>query len=310
MKRTIVLIITIIIIVLSARFPHLMLNPGELTEGHQKIKNDCAACHKPFWGIETSRCISCHKLEEIGMNDSSKIDVSESEKMLSFHSKLKNQECTSCHTDHTGINTQMRFKHFDHEVLSVEMKADCNSCHSKPEDKLHEQLSVSCNNCHNTNSWKFTGTFNHDMITGVSKTNCSSCHQKPSDSFHQLLQDNCDKCHTTNQWSPSTFDHTAYFVLDKNHNAECITCHTNNNFSAYTCYGCHEHSENKIIAKHQKHGIYNFSDCVSCHLSGDEHDIRGYDENKRNTNTKNIKNIKEYLKSDKKEKKKQEKDTD
>lgn len=38
MKRTIVLIITIIIIVLSARFPHLMLNPGELTEGHQKIK--------------------------------------------------------------------------------------------------------------------------------------------------------------------------------------------------------------------------------------------------------------------------------
>ncbi len=310
MKRTIVFLITVALIVLSALFPHLMLNPGELIEGHQKIKNDCTACHKPFWGIETSRCISCHKLDEIGMNDSSKNNLSKEKRMLLFHSKLKNQECTSCHTDHKGLHPQISISSFDHDLLTTEMKTNCNSCHGKPIDKLHNQLSVSCNSCHNTNSWKFTGSFNHDLITGVNKNNCSSCHQKPDDSFHQSLQNNCDKCHTTNKWSPSTFDHSPYFVLDENHNAKCITCHTNNNYNVFTCYGCHEHSENKITKEHQKHNIYNFSDCASCHRSGDEHDIKEYDKNKREINSKDIGNIKEYIKPNKKEDKKKDKDDD
>ncbi|MBL0310048.1 MAG: hypothetical protein IPP77_10320 [Bacteroidetes bacterium] len=222
------------------------------------------------------------------------------EGMVLFHSKLKNEECTSCHSDHNGLHPQKSIKHFDHDLLSADMKINCNSCHGKPVDKLHDQLSTSCNSCHNTNSWKSTGMFNHDMITGVDKTNCTSCHQKPTDSFHQLLQDNCDKCHSTSKWKPSTFDHSSYFILDKDHNAECITCHTNNNFSSYTCYGCHEHSENKIISKHQKHGISNFSDCASCHRSGDEHDIRIDMRGKQEMNQNDVNKVKDYIKSDKK----------
>ncbi|CAN5124574.1 hypothetical protein BH09BAC5_BH09BAC5_18920 [soil metagenome] len=310
MKRTIVVLITVIIIVLSAKFPHLMLNPGELTEAHQKIKNDCGACHKPFWGIETSKCISCHKLDEIGINDSSKNNLTINKEMVLFHSKLKNQECTSCHSDHNGLHPQMSINHFDHALLSADMKMNCNSCHGKPLDKLHDQLSVSCNSCHNTNSWKFSGTFNHDMITGVNKTNCTSCHEKPTDSFHQLSQDNCDKCHTTTMWSPSTFDHSPYFILDKNHNAECSTCHSNNNFSTYTCYGCHEHSESKITEKHQKHGIYNFSDCASCHRSGDEHDIREDKGMNQKMNQNDVNKVKEFIKPDKKHGKDDDKDDD
>ena len=310
MKRIVVLLITVIVIVLLAKFPYLMLNPGELTQGHQEIKNDCAACHKPFWGIETSRCISCHKLEEIGMNDSLKNDLEESKEIAFIHSKLKNLECTACHTDHNGIHAQISFNHFDHELLTAEMKTNCTSCHGMPIDKLHEQLSVSCNSCHNTNSWKFTGSFNHDMISGVNKTNFSSCHGKPSDAFHQLLLDNCDKCHATNEWSPSTFDHSLYFVLDNDHNAKCITCHINNNFNVFTCYGCHEHSESKMIAKHQKHGIYNFSDCASCHRSADEHDIQQYDKNDRKINSQDIQKIEKDIKSNKKEDRKKDKKDD
>lgn len=310
MKHTIVLSIIVIIIALSAKLPYLMLNPGELIEGHQKIKNDCTSCHKPFWGIETGKCISCHKLEEIGMNDSSKNNLTESKGIILFHSKLINQECTSCHTDHKGVHPQVSINHFNHEFLSVDMITNCNSCHGKPADKLHDQLSVSCNSCHNTNSWKFIGSFDHNLITGNNKTNCTACHLKPTDSFHQSLTDNCNKCHTINKWAPSTFNHSPYFILDKDHNAKCITCHTNNNYSTYTCYGCHEHSENKIIEKHQKHGIYNFSDCASCHRSGDEHDIKGFDKNERRINSKDIQNIKEYIKSDKKKDKKKDKDDD
>ena len=36
---------------------------------------------------------------------------------------------------------------------------------------------------------------------------------------------------------------------------------------AYTCYGCHEHTEANIRAKHVHEGIANFTNCVSCHRS-------------------------------------------
>ena len=93
MKLTVFILIKASIVFLSAKYPHLMLNPGDLIEGHQKIKNDCAACHKPFWGIESNRCISCHKPEEIGMNVSSKNNQSEKNEVILFHDKLKNLEC-------------------------------------------------------------------------------------------------------------------------------------------------------------------------------------------------------------------------
>ena len=49
-----------------------------------------------------------------------------------------------------------------------------------------------------------------------------------------------------------------------------MTCHTGNRFGAYTCFGCHEHSPDKISKEHAEHGIGNSDDCVSCHRSGDE----------------------------------------
>jgi len=291
MKRTIIYFIVIILIVLSAKFPRIMLNPGELTDGHQKTKDDCLVCHKPFWGIESDRCISCHKIEEIGMNDSSI-----NKEIILFHGKLKNQECVSCHSDHMGIHPKVSISRFDHSMLSSELQLNCSSCHGKPDDKLHEQLSASCGSCHKTDSWKLTGVFNHDMIMGANKTNCIACHQNPTDPFHQSLKESCDKCHTTTKWLPSSFDHSAYFILDKNHNDKCSTCHTNNNYLTYTCYGCHEHSEAKIASEHQKEGIYDFNDCASCHRSGDEHDIKMNSDKRGKINANEVENIKKYIK--------------
>lgn len=45
----------------------------------------------------------------------------------------------------------------------------------------------------------------------------------------------------------------------------CETCHKNNDYSLYTCYGCHEHSQAKIRAEHVEEGIQNFENCVECH---------------------------------------------
>lgn len=239
MKKVIILAIIVVCIGLTYLYPHAMLNPGELTEGHQDLNNKCLSCHAAFSGISKSKCISCHKLSEIGKDTLQETDSTGNRMKTLFHQHLSDQECSSCHTDHKGIKPGTLSTGFKHEMLSQSIS-----------------------------------------------TNCASCHQKPNDSFHQLLTNGCNKCHSTGKWVPSTFDHSKYFQLDQNHNATCNTCHTNNNFVAYTCYSCHEHSENKIISKHNEEGIYNITNCASCHKSGNEHDIRNGNESKDKKNGK------------------------
>ena len=299
MKKAIILAIIVFCVGLSYLFPHAMLNPGELVQGHQDLNSKCLSCHTAFSGISNDKCISCHKLSEIGKDTLQGMDSTGNKAKTIFHQHLLNQECSSCHTDHKGIKPGMLISSFKHEMLSQSILTNCASCHNKPVDNLHKLLSTNCGSCHNSSGWKLAGTFNHDMIQGVDKTNCTSCHQKPTDTYHQLLTTGCNKCHSTSKWVPSTFDHSKYFLLDRNHNATCNTCHSNNNFATYTCYSCHEHSENNIISKHNEEGIYNISNCASCHKSGNEDDIRNGNE----SNQKDMNNAKDYLKKQEKDKK-------
>lgn len=63
-------------------------------------------------------------------------------------------------------------------------------------------------------------------------------------------------------------------MLDRDHNATCATCHTgegqtNNDFTRYTCFGCHQHTPANIRAEHAEEGTRNVDDCVRCHVSVD-----------------------------------------
>lgn len=269
MKKLLVLGIMAVVVGLMFYFPHLMLNPGQLSAGHQDLESKCASCHEPFWGISSDRCMKCHKPEAIGKDSSGQA------KTILFHHLLKGKECTACHTDHNGITPAASTTKFDHAILPLAERNLCNSCHVQPADTLHQHVSPSCGNCHSTSAWKSDVKFDHSLILGNLKMNCSACHSMPADEFHAALKNNCSDCHGTNKWVPSTFDHSSYFQLDKDHNVKCVTCHAGTNFKLYSCYGCHEHSESKIRSKHLEEGINNFDKCVSCHKSADEHDIRG-----------------------------------
>ena len=266
MKKISVLAIVGLCVLLMVAYPYTMLNPGELVAGHQKIKDKCQSCHEPFWGVSSEKCIACHKLSEIGK------DTIGNKKLILFHKNLNKQECTSCHTDHKGVKPLLSLSKFEHDLLSSEEMTQCNNCHNKPIDNLHDKLSTSCNNCHNVKGWKSSVVFSHDMIQGTDKEKCMSCHKQPTDSYHSSFKDNCSKCHGTNKWLPSSFDHSTYFLLDQNHNSNCNTCHSNNNFTTYTCYGCHEHSESNIRSEHTEEGINNYTNCITCHRSGNEHE--------------------------------------
>ena len=288
------LVITVSI-ALSYFYPHAMLNAGELAKEHQQLNDKCLSCHTAFRGIPNNKCVACHKLNEIdkGLHT----DTTDGS-IHSLHLHLSNQNCASCHTEHQGYDYVMNAA-FQHESLSPEVITNCGSCHNKPADTLHKSITASCGNCHNTSDWKLEGPFNHDLITGVDINNCSSCHMTPQDEFHQGLTAGCHECHTVDKWKPSTFDHSQYFVLDEEHNASCKTCHTRSSFLTYTCYGCHEHTESRMIAKHNEEGIYNISNCASCHKSGDEHDIRrGSEFNQRDGN-----NVRDYIRKQEERKK-------
>ncbi len=274
MKSIILWGIILICTWLMYEYPHVALNPGELTEGHQKLKDDCNACHQVFKGLPSTKCIACHKLSEIGRDTSTGMNSLSMEKKILFHHLLKDQECIACHSDHKGLIPGQGISKFSHEILSNELRSQCSNCHNKPIDSLHTHLSTACNNCHSTNGWKSSVVFKHDMIEGMDVNNCSSCHLVPTDDYHSSFKDNCNTCHSTDKWIPSTFDHANYFQLDKDHAAKCNVCHQNNNYKTYSCYGCHEHSQSKIAQEHQEEGIYNYSNCTECHKSADEHDIR------------------------------------
>ncbi|MBK9196606.1 MAG: cytochrome c3 family protein [Flavobacteriales bacterium] len=186
-----------------------------------------------------------------------------------LHTQLPNK-CAACH-DTQGWKPA---REFDHALLTEAGRDDCASCHQRPIDALHERMPGNCATCHSTNAWT-PAAFDHSLLSSSEKNNCATCHRSPADAFHQGNKDNCVSCHGTNAWTPSTFDHSAYFRLDGDHNAQCATCHPANNYSTYTCYGCHEHTPGNILGEHQEEGITNITDCVRCHRSGDEDDIRG-----------------------------------
>jgi hypothetical protein len=142
---------------------------------------------------------------------------------------------------------------------------------------FHQQLKENdCVACHSDHrgvkAFRPIGQFSHELLAADIAGQCDTCHTRPGDALHRRIEADCDTCHTQKAWTPATFDHDRYFVLDRAHNAPCATCHVNNDYGSYTCYGCHAHSRAGVRAEHLEEGIYDFEDCVACHRSGDEHE--------------------------------------
>ncbi len=237
MSRTLKIILLInlsVLAILVFVYPHLMVAPGKLIPGHQKLDADCFACHVPLTGASTGKCTSCHKPADIGLLTTTGAKVSKPLTKTPFHQQLAKVDCMACHSDHAGVR------------------------------KFHQ-----------------TGNFNHSLLKKENAEQCLTCHKSPTDPLHQNITANCNQCHTQTAWKPATFAHDKYFLLDKNHNSTCSTCHIRNDFTNYTCYGCHEHTPERTRRKHVEEGIRNFKNCVECHRSADEQDIK---DSKRSVN--------------------------
>jgi hypothetical protein len=200
-------------------------------------------------------------------------------KLIAGHKQLET-DCFACHAPFRGSNAERCIKCHQPEQIGRLTSAGQPIVRAKSPVPFHQKLTEqNCLACHSdhagTRRFLKHGRFDHALLQTTTRDECQTCHKSPADGLHQQITGNCRQCHEQNRWTPATFDHDKYFVLDRDHNARCVTCHVRNDYSRYTCYGCHEHSVASIRREHIEEGIRNFDNCVECHRSADEHDIRG-----------------------------------
>ena len=215
------------LVALAFVYPHLMVSPGPVVAAHVDIGKDCFACHQPWRGAQAALCIECHALPDIGLRTTKGLAIAQVVTQSLGPSRLK----TAFHQDL--------------------IEQDCMACHTEHRSPRLAQQSRK--------------SFSHELLRPAVRQQCESCHQKPADKLHQKITGDCQACHRQDAWKPATFDHAKFFVLDRDHDVECSTCHKARDFSTFTCYGCHEHTPANVRAEHEKEGIRDFENCVECH---------------------------------------------
>jgi hypothetical protein len=166
------------LLVLAFVQPAAMLGAGALMPAHAGLATDCFACHAPFRGAASERCVACHAVATIGITTTSGSPIElEADRTINpaFHQKLREQNCRSCHTDHQR-QTERRFSH---DLLQPAARGDCVACHAAPTNEVHRDLRVSCNQCHTTEHWSLA-TFDHAALATTTLTQCESCHAAPT----------------------------------------------------------------------------------------------------------------------------------
>jgi hypothetical protein len=236
----------IILAALAIAFPDVLLDPGALMKGHQKLKRDCLSCHTPFRGVTSVQCISCHKQEAIGIKHVGGTFLPKDSTKVLFHKGLSASSCVECHTDHKGADASKAIKTFKHASLTKALQQNCIACHKDqiPKDPLHRYAKGSCSECHNTKKWK-SATFDHKQLADSIKKECITCHKadQPNDQLHRDVTASCAACHGTTKWKPATFNHNQ---LAASGGKQCINCHKsdrpNDNMhrqSEANCAACH-----------------------------------------------------------------------
>jgi hypothetical protein len=209
-------------------------------------------------------------------------------KSIDAHAEISS-DCFACHTAFIGSPSEKCI--VCHKVEEIGLKTTKGLTIDKENKNVafHQNLiEEDCTSCHSDHkgvkAFRPISQFSHELLDPVLQENCEGCHQNPEDRLHKQITGNCKQCHSQDSWTPATFDHDEYFRFDRHHDTECETCHMQNDYSNYTCYGCHEHSRSKIREEHYEEGIRDYENCAECHRSGDEHEAKRIWRSKRSGN--------------------------
>jgi hypothetical protein len=176
--------------------------------------------------------------------------------------KFDQKLCADCHA---GIDAAFMREH------EAAFGKDCLPCHdgtgavAVDHDKFDfkltgEHAGVACDACHK--DAKSLQDYKD------APTDCYACHAE-DDEHDGAYGRQCGDCHTAAGWDDATFDHKVFPLDhgDDERTATCETCHPDGT-DTYTCYGCHEHSEARVLGQHEGRPLSELDDCVRCHPGG------------------------------------------
>jgi len=305
----IVLILTVITVgEANAQGLELLVEPGDVIEGHEEIESEGASCHKSFdKAAQTGLCLDCH--EDIDGDIDS---------LQGFHGKshdIPGEQCASCHTDHEGRRADIiglneaTFDHLltDFELLGKHADAECTGCHVADvpyreapqecsschiEDDVHGgALGEQCADCHTSVSWT-DATFDHDstnfpLLGRHRETECSGCHEDQThqntpttcyachanDDIHEGRSgEQCGDCHNPTSWTDTSFDHardTDFPLVGRHDQLTCNDCHSDDPFR--------DALQTQCVACHSdddSHSGHNGDDCGACHSNDNWSEIQ------------------------------------
>ena len=282
---------------LDASFPHE--GTGFSLRAHSSEGIACADCHEQdLLTFDQQACVDCHTGRDAGFM-TQHVEAFGSECVPchdgvdrygeSFdHNKLAftltgghtDLACSVCHADATSV------------VALQQTPQDCFSCHEQ-DDAHGGDFGHQCGGCHSVDGWA-DATFDHSQtgfpLTGAhlqvacdtcheggafsgTPTDCVSCHPQPD--FHKDAfgdrSTQCADCHTAEAWTPAEFDEAhAAFPIDhgrEERQPTCMTCHPTD-VASYTCFGCHEHTQDNVVREHEGRTLAELEDCVRCHEGG------------------------------------------
>lgn len=229
-KKTIGLIICLIIVSLQTAFAQL--SPGELTTAHEKLEgmSNCTACHEIGEKVTNAKCLACHKEITKLITDKNGYHAS---------TDVTGKDCFACHSEHHGRKFQI--VHFD------TLKFDHNLTGYKLEGKHAKET---CAACHKAEFIKTKISQKKGKTYLGLNTTCVSCH---ADYHQQTLSNDCQSCHGFDSFKPAPkFKHqnTKFQLKGKHADVACIKCHP---------------VERKNDKDFQRFAGIAFSACTDCH---------------------------------------------
>ena len=201
---------------------------------------ECADCHAPkSFAFTASRCESCHREYQPDF--------------MAEHAAEWGANCRSCHDGTAATGSAFDHARTDFALTGAHAQVDCAGCHrpaGSPEPLAKPPVT------------------------------CIGCH-RADDTHNGSMGEDCAACHSAVNWKDAQFDHTFPLAHGSRRPSECTVCHQDapRNYERYTCYGCHEHSPQRIAAEHREEGISaaELANCMSCHPTGREHEGEGRD---------------------------------
>ena len=216
------------------------ISPARLSAVHASLESNCAACHTPLKGADTTKCIVCHA------NNTALLQ----RQPTAFHATINT--CRSCHPEHRGSTVRpITMDHLTLANLGLEI------IRRDAENPSNRRL-LAWLRQHETAAGEST----HPRVTSTEATlNCASCHST-KDRHQKLLGEDCASCHATASWTIAEFTHPSPRSTD------CVQCHR----GPPSHYMMHFQMVSQAVARVPDARV---DQCFRCHQTTSWNDIQG-----------------------------------